>query len=141
MIDSATMNSWARELGGPDYEARIDRARQLADELPFSAEVLNFYQGLLSLQKAIYVEIENRSRHLTAAGVHEPQRLELNYSALMAHLPRLLTFLQGSAPEPMAEAVRQLSSQDGSAWVTWLSDFWRNTGRSWQADEEEQDGA
>ena len=42
---------------GPDYDARISRAKHLATEHPFAADVLNFYQQLVGFQKTIYSEM------------------------------------------------------------------------------------
>jgi len=133
MTGGATAVSRDPEHSGPDYDARISRAEFLADELPFSNQVLGFYLQLAGVQKDIYFEIQKGSRL-------DPQRIEPNYSALLEHLPRLLGLLQNATPEPMAEAARQLSSQSGSAWVASLSDFWRNAGRRTHVTREEQDG-
>ncbi len=120
----------------PDYEGRIGRAKYLATRYPFAAEVLNFYQQLASFQKTIYFEMARASGNRSNGSQRDPLRSELDCVLLMTHFPRLLSFLERAGPEPIAEAARQLSSQEVSAWATGLAHFWRveGRGRHWAED-------
>ncbi len=124
---------------GPDYDARIGRAKYLATEHPFAAEVLKFYQQLLSFQKTIYSEMRKASGNRSGGPPGDPLRSELDYAPLIRYFPRLLSFLEGAGPEPIAEAARQLSSQEVAAWATDLTRFWRVGGRRRHLAEKVQD--
>lgn len=113
----------------PDYEGRIGRAKYLATRYPFAAEVLNFYQQLASFQKTIYSEMRRALDNRSNGSPRDPLRSELDCDLLLAHFPRLLSFLERAGPEPIAAAARQLSSQEVSAWATCLAHFWRVEGR------------
>jgi FdhE protein len=126
-------------INGPDYDARIGRAKYLAKEHPFAAEVLSFYQKLVSLQKTIYSEIRKASGNQPSISPDDPFRSELDLALLMEHFPRFLSFLDTVGPEPIAEAARQLSSQRPEDWMTSLTHFWRGGGRRRHLTEEMQE--
>jgi FdhE protein len=126
------------DSNGPDYEARIGRAKYLASQHPFAAEVLNFYQQLVSFQKTIYSEMRKGSGDPGSVLPGDPLRSELDWAPLIGYFPRLLSFLEGAGPEPIAEAARQLSSQQVAAWATGLTHFWRVGGRRRHLAEEMQ---
>ncbi len=113
---------------GPDYEERIGRAKYLAAQHPFAAEVLDFYQRLAAHQKTIYVEARKDSGDQKTTHSSDPLRAELDYPFLMERFPQFLSFLESAAPRPIAEAARQLSSQEASAWTECLTHFWRVRG-------------
>ncbi len=123
---------------GPDYDGRIRRAEHLAEEYPFAAEVLSFYQQLASFQKTVYSEIRKGSGSSAVVRSSDPLRSDLNFVVSIAPFPRLLSFLERTAPAPIAEAARQLSSQGPGEWVGFLSHFWRVGGRRRHLTEEVQ---
>jgi len=114
---------------GPDYDARIRRAQQLAAEHPFAVEVLSFYEQLATFQKTIYSELRKGSGNPSGTHSSDALRSDLNFVVLIAQFPRLLAFLKDVGPEPIAEAARQLSLQTPGDWVALLSHFWRVEGR------------
>jgi len=114
---------------GSDYDARLRRAKHLATEHPFAADVLNFYQRLVGFQKTIYSEMRKVGSTPCGDSSGDPLRSELDCAVLMKHFPRLLAFLEKSAPKPIGEAAHQLSLQEVEAWTAALTHFWRVTGR------------
>jgi formate dehydrogenase accessory protein FdhE len=123
---------------GPDYDARIGRAKYLAAAHPFAAEVLSFYQQLASFQKTIYSETRKASGNRSGARTSDPLRSDLNFVLLMAQFPPFLSFLESAGPQPIAEAARQLSAQEIAAWTSCLAHFWRVAGRRRHLAEEMQ---
>jgi FdhE protein len=123
---------------GPDYDARIGRAKYLSTEHPFAAEVLSFYRQLASFQKTVYAEMRKASGNPCDAAPGDRLPSELNYSLLMENFPRLLSLLDSAGPEPIVEAARQLSSQGPAAWGTGLIEFWRVGSRRRYSAEEAQ---
>ncbi len=124
---------------GPDYEGRVGRAKYLATEHPFAAEVLDFYQRLAGQQKAIYVAARRGSGDRKGARSSDPLRAELDYPFLIERFPHFLSFLESTAPRPIAEAARQLSSQPVSAWADYLTHFWTVAARRRKLAEEVED--
>jgi FdhE protein len=123
---------------GPDYDARISRAKYLAGEHPFAADVLNFYQQLVGVQKTIYSEMRKGSGNSRGGSSGDPLRSELDCALLMKHFPRLLSFLENSGPEPIGKAAHRLSLQGAGAWAASLTHFWRVAGRRRHLAEEVQ---
>jgi FdhE protein len=123
---------------GLAYDARISRAKHLATEHPFAADVLNFYQQLVGFQKTIYSEMRNIGGNSRGFPSNDPLRSELDCAPLIKHFPRLLSFLETVAPEPIGEAARQLSLQEVGAWTAALTHFWSVAGRRRHLPEEMQ---
>jgi FdhE protein len=118
----------AAQTGGPDYDARIRRARHLAAAHPFAAEVLAFYQRLAAFQKDFYGKV--RSAGNIPANAGEGQlRSDLKLADLLRHFPQLLSLLESAGPAPVAEAARTIASQSPKQWIQLLTDFWTFGGR------------
>jgi len=113
----------------PDYDARIRRAKHLANEHPFAADVLSFYQQLAGFQKTIYSEMRKSRGNSRGDSSGDPLRSELDCAPLMKHFPGFLIFLEDAAPQPIGEAAHQLSLEDAGAWTDSLTHFWRVSGR------------
>jgi FdhE protein len=112
------------QAGVSDYDARIRRARDLADQHPFAKEILTFYQQLALFQKRFFADIaQHDAKHHLAEPDHQLRGV-LDLALLLPHLPELLSLLESVAPAPIAEAARQLSLQGPAAWIAFLSDFW-----------------
>ncbi len=123
---------------GPDYDARISRAKHLATEHPFAADVLNFYQQLVGFQKTIHSEMRKAGGNSRRASSGDPLRSELDCALVMKHFPRFLSFLENAGPKPIGEAAHQLSLQEAGAWTAALTHFWRVAGRRRHLAEEVQ---
>src|SRR5216683_2438224 len=72
----------AAQTGGPDYDARMRRARHLAAAHPFAAEVLTFYERLAAFQKDFYGKVRSSGSVPGIAGAPGELRSELKLGDL-----------------------------------------------------------
>ena len=131
----------AAQTGGPDYDARIRRARHFAAANPFAAEVLTFYERLAAFQKDFCGKIRSAGNVPANAGAEGQLRSELKLGDFLRHFPELLSLLQRVGPAPMAEAARAIASQSPDQWTELLTDFWTFGGRADSEAETETSGA
>jgi formate dehydrogenase maturation protein FdhE len=118
------------KTGGPDYDARIRRAKHLAAVYPFAAEVMTFYQHLAQFQQHLYTHLANPVSQYPSPASAADFRSNLDLALLLQHLPELLSLLQNVGPAPVAEAARQFSLQGPAAWITLLTEYWTVAGTS-----------
>src|SRR4029077_4276317 len=114
----------AAQTGGPDYDARIRRARHLASTHPFAAEVLAFYVRLATSQRDFHETMRasgNVPRIMTAEG---QLRSELKLGNLLAQFPEFLALLGSAGPTPVAKAAGVIGEQSPEQWTQLLNDFW-----------------
>ncbi len=113
------------QTGGPDYDARIRRAKHLGAIHAFATEVMTFYGHLAAFQKRLYAQLpkssDQRPRHSATTADF---RSHLDLALLLPHFPDLLALLQSVGPPPVADAARQLSLQGPAAWIAFLTDYW-----------------
>lgn len=108
---------------GP-WPQRLDRARKLAADYRFAADVLRFYEHIAGAQKHVY------SRVLTACGrdhLRRPAgalRQELDLTVLLPEMRGFLGVVEKQAPPPLAAAARELSARGSQAWIELLSAWW-----------------
>jgi FdhE protein len=121
-----TSNNGVRIGNEPDYDARINRAKQLASEYPFAAEVLGFYQRLAAFQKTIYSEMSKASEIPSDASKGDLRAFAVDNTFSAKHFPRVLAFLQETGPAPIAAAASQMASEEVSAWAAYLAHFLRD---------------
>jgi FdhE protein len=114
------------QSGGPDYDARVRRAKHLGAVHGFATEVMTFYSHLAAFQKRLYAQLPQTTNHATAnpAQASADFRSQLDLALLLPHFPDLLALLQSSGPPPVADAARQLSLQGPAVWIAFLSDYW-----------------
>jgi formate dehydrogenase accessory protein FdhE len=109
--------------GGPDYAARIRRAKHLVTKYPFAAEVLTFYQVIAEFQGNLYGHIL-RSRNALRP-LESTQTWSLpNFAPLFPLFSDVLAMLQRHGPAPVQEAARRLTEQSKDSWKTRLEEFW-----------------
>ena len=92
----------------PDWGKRIQRAIDLAEEHPGTAEVLAFYGRILDFQKTLYDEI--CSRPVIAPDIASPFREQLDVDTATKHLPALLSVVQRSGPSKLAQEAGKVGS-------------------------------
>jgi len=120
----------AAQTGGPDYDARVRRARHLASAHPFAGEVLTFYERLAAFQKDFYSQIRSSGGVLGIAGAEGQLRSELKLGDLLRQFPDFLALLVDAGPRPVADAARAFASQSPDQWTELLTDFWTFGGRT-----------
>jgi formate dehydrogenase maturation protein FdhE len=114
-----------RLQNGSQWDQRINRAQELAQAYPFSAEILHFYSNLSAFQKGSYVQVESLydSRRL-------PQSLppalddDVDLGLLMNRWDPFLAMLASEAPTVLADFARNLNARGFSAGVAILLSFW-----------------
>src|SRR5258708_10574578 len=114
----------AAHTGGPDYDARMRRARHLAAAHPFAAEVLTFYERLAAFQKDFYAKVRGSCSVPGIAGAPGELRSELKLGDLLRQFPELLALLASAGPAPVAEAARSMASRPPGAGTDLLAEFW-----------------
>ena len=96
--------------GGPDYPARIRRAKHLVTKYPFAAEVLTFYQAIAEFQGNLYGHIL-RSRNALRP-VESTQTWSLpDFAPLFPLFSEVLAMLQRHGPAPVQDAARRVEDQ------------------------------
>ncbi len=120
----------AAQTGGPDYDARMRRARHLASAHPFAAEVLTFYERLAAFQKDFYAKVRSSGSVSRSAGAPGELRSELKLGHLLRQFPELLTLLASAGPAPVAEVARSMASRQPGEWTDLLTEFWTFGGRT-----------
>lgn len=96
------------------WDQRIRRAQELADEHPFAAEVLRFYQHIARFQKALYSYVQDK----------RAEGPDVNVPLLLPRFPEFLSMIQAAAPEPLAACARDLAVPGG--WPELLASCWRS---------------
>jgi FdhE protein len=111
---------------GPDYDARIRRAKYLADNYAFAKEVLTFYGRLAEFQRHLYSKLSQSSQLPPASGMGlvAPFRAPLDFATLIPLFPDFLLLLQRVGPQPIADAAGKMSQQAPSAWTAFFSSYW-----------------
>jgi formate dehydrogenase accessory protein FdhE len=132
------------------WQKRIFRARTLAQEYPFAAELLNFYCTIAEFQQTLYQRIERTSAnnkdfsgatrvspvesapaHLGAAHSNaqeqDPSQIVVGppeLSTLLASFPSFLALIEKHGPPNLAATARHLRSAPGETQTQLLNDFW-----------------
>jgi FdhE protein len=103
----------------PTWDERIARARVLADQYPFAAEILVFYSKLAVFQKASYAYFQSifSARPLPNGGLWH--LLEPN--ALLQRFRPFLSMVAREAPPAVARFACDLEKQGPTAWLQLLS--------------------
>ncbi|MGA2813761.1 MAG: formate dehydrogenase accessory protein FdhE [Candidatus Acidiferrum sp.] len=110
------------------YEDRLQRARYLATQHPFAAEFLNFYQSIAQFQKSLYNRIAASAPTRLGDEACTPIRESFDATLVLPHFRAFLDVTERSAPAPLADSARQVSSQPSDSWIALLSDHWRTAG-------------
>jgi len=91
------------------WDRRIQRAEELADACPAASEILRFYSAIARVQKTVYEGLKASRQQLAAA------------SALLPHVPPLLSLVKRIGPAPLARMADELD-RDPGGWPDLLAD-------------------
>ncbi|HYY68665.1 MAG TPA: formate dehydrogenase accessory protein FdhE [Terriglobales bacterium] len=96
-----------------DWERRINRARQLAQEYSAAAEVLTFYAEIAAFQQAVFDAAVRQNLH---ADPMRPFGEQLVASAPLDRFPALLELVGSKGPAGLAKGARELRQQGPDQW-------------------------
>jgi FdhE protein len=105
----------------PDWGKRIQRAVDLAERHPGTAEVLGFYRRILEFQKALYDETS--ARGAPALDIARPFRERLDVDIAAKHFPALLALVQKAAPSKLAQEAAKIGGASPEQRRQMLHDF------------------
>ena len=117
------------------WDRRIERARELAAQYPFAAEVLTFYSKLAAFQQGFYSRLQSTlgSAAAGAGNGHLPLDLErYELEAVMPQFRPFLSFLVREGPSAMAAFAATLEKSGPGALAQLLMRFWRREERDRQ---------
>jgi FdhE protein len=103
----------------PDWGKRIERAIDLAEQHPGTAEVLTFYRRILDFQQTLYEIVSSRP----AASSDGPFRERFDVDTAMRQLPALLSLVQKSAPSKLAQEAAEVRKASSEQQRQMLHDF------------------
>jgi len=89
----------------PDWGRRIERAIDLAEQHPSTAEILIFYRRILDFQQTLY---EIASRPALAAGGETAFLEQLDFDAAIRQLPALLSLVRKVGTSKLAREAARL---------------------------------
>lgn len=104
------------------WQRRIHRAKDLAGQHPFAAEILDFYTHVASFQE----ELQKRLSAVLEPAVPAVDR-ELGASELSQLSERFQSFLsmaEARGPQRLAELSRELCTRGGNLWSELLNKSW-----------------
>lgn len=126
------------------WDRRIERARELADQYGFAAEILAFYAKLAAFQSACYGRFQSTSAY-GLNGIRD-RRLptELNPLELAALIPQFrsfLSFVEHEGSPVLSGFARDLAERGSGAWTELLRQFWREDEREGEGFRRTEGGA
>ncbi len=101
------------------WEARIQRADQLASQSTGAKELLTFYAALLRAQQKIYEDLRRRQNWLPSG------RLEQDLKILRTLMTGLLATVEAQGPAALASEAQGLRQAGETELDTLLLDYWR----------------
>src|SRR5258705_13245812 len=106
-------------LPADSWDARIKRAKELAQGATATNELLTFYAKLLQTQKNIYESLRSRRGWLPSGSLSD------DLSILREYLPALLQAVESIGPTPLAEQAGTLMSASREALDEMLLEYWQ----------------
>lgn len=106
-------------MKNPDWEARVERANELINDFPASAQLLRFYARLAAFQRAIYDAV---SRWNTL-DTERPLRSQIEADLVVPFFPELLAMSQEHGPAKLAEAAKRLHEAGERGWREAILDY------------------
>ena len=100
------------------WEARIQRAKQLASQNTGASELLTFYSLLLGTQQEIYEDLRQHKDLITVDSLGQA------LSLLRALMPKLLAVVERSGPAQLSAEARSLRQASATELDTLLLDYW-----------------
>lgn len=116
-------------MSGGKWEARIRRARELAEVHAFAAEGLRFYERVAGFQKTLYGGVAaSLGGPQEARPARDPgallQERELELVVLLPWFASFLPFVEEIAPAPLAHAAGELAARGVARWQEVLEELW-----------------
>jgi FdhE protein len=106
------------------WDQRMQRADDLSVAHPFAAEVLRFYKHVAGFQKALYSHFEGTEGNGSKKRVSHLSGEDLNLHLLLPKFPEFLSNVSTVAPQPVAQAARDLKMQGPGRWQDCLTSCW-----------------
>jgi len=107
------------------WQQRIRRAKHLAEQHPFAAEVLDFYVLIASFQEDLYQRVERASRNRSAGVPPAEGATNLRDSPeLLDGFSPFLALVDQNGPAVLAQVARELEGAPASAWSDLLNAVW-----------------
>jgi hypothetical protein len=114
-------------MSGGKWEARIRRARELAEVHAFAAEGLRFYERVAGFQKTLYAGVA-----ASLGGADRPIRVpgallqdhDLDLVVLLPWFASFLPFVEEIAPAPLARSAGELAARGVARWQEVLEELW-----------------
>jgi len=120
----------AQQVMRTEYDARIRRAEKLIAEKSSASQLLLFYVRIAGFQKSLLAEI-------VAGGAQQPELLKfgcvrdsLDLTLLLPHFRNFLSLVEQNAPNALAAAAREIAALPSDSWISLLTAYWENGGRS-----------
>lgn len=99
----------------PDWESRIRRARELAEQYPAAAEVLGFYAEVAAFQREIFEAAAAEHLHADPMRLRD-QLFELFAPSALSRFSALLQLVEKQGPPGLAQAARALRQRNPEEW-------------------------
>ncbi|HVT18345.1 MAG TPA: formate dehydrogenase accessory protein FdhE [Thermoanaerobaculia bacterium] len=109
------------------WDARIQRAQELAASQSFAAEGLRFYERVVGFQKTLYAAaaaVPPSAGQGPGAGKPLRER-DLEPLLLLPWFASFLSLIQEIAPPPLAQSAAELGALGVTRWQEVLDEFWR----------------
>jgi FdhE protein len=106
------------------WDARIERANDLASCHSFASQGLRFYGRLTRFQKSLYAEIEAECGTGKEKRLRRTLREEFDVFVLLPRFAPFVSLLEEIAPPPLARSAHELRSQSSGYWQQVLRAFW-----------------
>src|SRR5207245_9594581 len=114
----------SQKLRTRQWDARIQRANDLASTHAFASQGLRFYERLARFQQSLYAEIETECCTGNEKRLSGTLRGECDFFILLPRFAPFVSVLEEIAPPPLARAAHALRLQDASRWRQILLEFW-----------------
>jgi FdhE protein len=105
----------------PDWGKRIERAIDLAEQHPSTAEILTFYRRILDLQQTLYGIASSRPAPAVSGKNAFLEQLDLDFA--MRQLPALLSLVRKAGPSKLAQEAAGMAHASSSEQRQVLHEF------------------
>ncbi|HEV3279087.1 MAG TPA: formate dehydrogenase accessory protein FdhE [Terriglobia bacterium] len=125
------------------WDQRIERARELAGQYPFAAEILTFYSKLAAFQRDFCSRLQSTLGPAAGAqyGQISPELNPRELESLVTQVRPFLAFLQREGTSALAGFAAGFQKGDPRDWAQLLKRFWRREEREGQKSGAKDEGA
>jgi len=128
-------------MNAAKWDARIERACELAATYPFASEGLRFYERLTRFHKSAYSQIEDACGPVKRARQPAALRQEFDAFLLLPQFGPFLSVIAEIAPAPLARFASEFRTRKSSDWQQTLVRFWEDgSGAQTNSDSEPFEG-